>query len=1804
MHTRSSGPPDTKPFSEPEREFHRRLRQLQVPLSELVSVVVMADLRTVADHISVAPTTVRSSITLPTVEANNWTIPPTLINTIAHSVQFHGMRDEDPHAHLTKFDRVCSTFCLNGVTAEAIKLRLFPFSLTDQAAIWLDSLAPGTITSWTELQTKFLQKYFPPAKTARLRNLIYAFTEQPGESFFETWDRFKGLLNKCPHHGLEDWRVVEKFYNGISEATRRLLDSTAGGNMMKTKTATECLEMMEDLATSTYTEPGSRDVTAVSKGIHTVDSSVALAAQVESLAKMVKDIQVKITSKCEICRGGHETIDCPVGSEEELSFVQNQGRGQGYNSGWQPRQPSNWRSGNPPGFAPRQSLFQTPSDGQSSGESKSELSEFLKRNEESQSRTNKLLESIVMQGEARHQEQLKKNQEFELMFRNQGSTIQSLERTMGEMANRLTDRPTGSFPSSTQVNPNATAKAVTTRSGRKLEVEKRVVVVEEPVDEEIEMETPAGDAHPRLHPTSTAQSSESSGEKKKEKESPRVYKPTAPYPGRLLAKSDSEQYARFLEMLKKLHVNLPFVEALAKMPKYAKFLKDLLTNKKKLEELSTVILSEECSAVLQNKLPKKMTDPGSFTIPCLIGDLTVSHALADLGASINLMPYSIFAKLNLGEPTPTRMSLQLADRSVKFPRGIVENMLVKVDKFVFPVDFVILDMDEDSKVPLILGRPFLATARALIDVFDGKLTLRVDDDAITFDIQRSMKHTPQHDDTLYFIDTLMSHVGSFLGEICRRESIETQMLGVDIEGIELTEFDLEQDPPLPFSEPSIRSEFSETSKVFEVLERETLEEKPSVEIPPPVELKELPSHLEYAFLGEGSQLPVIVSSSLTEEEKEKLMVVLRAHKHAIAWKLVDIKGINPSFCTHKILMEDEYRPVVQPQRRLNPNMQDVVKKEVLKLLDAGLIYPISDSAWVSPVQVVPKKGGMTVVMNEKNELIPTRTVTGWRVCIDYRRLNDATRKDHFPLPFIDQMLERLSGQQFYCFLDGFSGYFQIPIAPEDQEKTTFTCPYGTFAYRRMPFGLCNAPATFQRCMVAIFQELIKDSMEVFMDDFSVFGSSFDSCLHNLDRVLARCEETNLMLNWEKCHFMVREGIVLGHKISRAGLEVDQAKVDTISKLPPPTSVKSVRSFLGHAGFYRRFIRDFSKIARPMTQLLEKDRPFEFSDECVRAFELLKEKLISAPILVAPDWSLPFEVMCDASDFAVGAVLGQRREKHFHPIYYASKTLNDAQENYTTTEKELLAVVFACDKFRSYLVLSKTIVFTDHAALRYLFAKKDAKPRLIRWILLLQEFDIEIQDKKGAENVAADHLSRLESSESERSRAGKIGDSFPHESLMFVRAHEEGYPWFADFANYLSTGELPHKIPYQQKKKFFADLRFYIWEDPYLFRIGADQMIRRCVTSPETRSILEHCHSGPAGGHYGGAYTAKRVFDAGFYWPTIFKDAHEFVRSCDACQRAGNISSRNEMPQNPIQVVEIFDIWGIDFMGPFPMSRGSRYILVAIDYVSKWVEAKALSTNSARVVVKFLRELFARFGTPKAIISDRGTHFCNAQMEKVLKRYGVTHRLSTAYHPQTSGQVENANRGIKRILEKTVGHSRCDWADNLDDALWAFRTAYKTSIGTTPFRMIYGKACHLPVELEHRAYWALRKVNLDMDVAGKHRFLQIHELEELRDEAYEKSWAYKEKTKQLHDRHIKSVKEFKCGDKVLLYNSRLRLFPGKLKSRWTGPHVVTNVFPYGTVEIENNEGQRFKVNGHRLKIYIEGKPEEREGETIDLPEVGM
>nr|GEV33629.1 reverse transcriptase domain-containing protein [Tanacetum cinerariifolium] len=725
------------------------------------------------------------------------------------------------------------------------------------------------------------------------------------------------------------------------------------------------------------------------------------------------------------------------------------------------------------------------------------------------------------------------------------------------------------------------------------------------------------------------------------------------------------------------------------------------------------------------------------------------------------MPLSIWKKLSLPELTPTRMTLGLADRSITRPKGVVEDVFVKVRKFHFPIDFVVVDFEADPRVPLILKRSFLRTDRALIDVYG--VGEEYAQEILGFSNNSSggnptSNSEPILSDSSHFLtpfegsDFILEEIEAYLKD----ESISPKIdhADCDLEGdICLIKKLLNNDP-------------------FQLL---------------PMDLKQ----------GE------VVKVKLSIEELSELELKIYHLIWAIAWKVTDIKGIDPRFCTHKILMEEDYKPAVQSQRRVNPKIHEVIKKEVIKLLDAG--------------------------------------------------------------------------NEFYCFLDGFSGYFQIPINPPDQEKTTFTC----------------------------WKQILKKKTKT------------------------RPKTTKLSTKW---------------KISK------------------------------------------------------KTKPFEAK----------KSKL---------------------------EVLGQRKTKHFQPIHYASNTMTKAQIYDTTTEKEMFAAVYAFEKFRPYLVLSKSIVYTDHLALKYLLSKKDDKPRLIRWVLLLQEFDIIIRDKKGKENLAADHLSRLENPHKDVFKNKDINESFPLETLGKI-----------------SSGS-----------------------------------------------------------------TSWQNFSKG-------RDASERYSSC-----------------------EFFYVWGIDFIRPIPSSRGNRYILVAVDYLSKWVEAKALPTNDARVVVKFLKSFFARFETPRAIISDRGTLFCNDKFAKVMSKYGVTHRLATAYHPQTSRQVEVSNRGLKRILERTVGENRSSWSEKLDDTLWAFRTAYKTPIGCTSYKLVYGKSCHLPIKLEHKAYWALKHVNFDLKTMSDHQKLQLNELNELRDQAYENSLIYKEKTKKLHDSKIKN-RIFNVGDRVLLFNYRLKIFSRKLKTR--------------------------------------------------------
>ncbi|GJS81255.1 reverse transcriptase domain-containing protein [Tanacetum coccineum] len=653
---------------------------------------------------------------------------------------------------------------------------------------------------------------------------------------------------------------------------------------------------------------------------------------------------------------------------------------------------------------------------------------------------------------------------------------------------------------------------------------------------------------------------------------------------------------------------LSFADALLHMPKFAPMFRKLLNNKDKVIELIKTPVNENCSAVILKKFPKKLRDPDRFLIPCDFPEFDDCLDLVDLGASINLMPLSVWEKLNLLDLTKTRMILKLADQMISTPTGIAKDVFVKVRTFLFLADFGVVNYIADPRVPLILGRPFLRTARGLIDVHGEQMTLGHDDQSITFKVGDTKTFSYNTIELVRGVDvidvaceefaqellgflnnskngnptptlepilsTSPTSLTPFEGSDFILEEIEACLTSKSIlPRINDADFDPKED--LLTLERLLNSDPTSTLYPEEKIFEELKVVKPSSDELPYLELKDLPPHLEYTFLEGIDKLPVIIAKDLKDEDKTALLKVLRSHKHVIAWKRSDIKGIDP-------------------------------------------------------------KG-----------------------------------------------------------------------------------------------------------MMAIFHDMIEETMEVFMDDLSVFGDSFSSCLSYLDKMLKRCEDTNLVLNSEKCYFMVKEGIFLGHKISKSGIEVDKAKVDVIAKLPHPTTVKGVRSFLGHARFYRRFIPDFSKISRPMTHLLEKETPFFFSKECVEAFNALKKKLTKAPILVTPDWDLPFEIMGDASDFAVGAVLGQ---------------------------------------------------------------------------------------------------------------------------------------WMSS----------------QQKNKFFKDVKHYFWDDPYLFKICADQVIRRCVFGQEAHDILMACHNGPTGGHHGANYTAKKVFDAGFYWPTIYRDAHDLVTRCDACQRQGKISQRDEM----------------------------------------------------------------------------------------------------------------------------------------------------------------------------------------------------------------------------------------------------------------------------------------------------------------------
>nr|GEZ59990.1 retrovirus-related Pol polyprotein from transposon 17.6 [Tanacetum cinerariifolium] len=923
--------------------------------------------------------------------------------------------------------------------------------------------------------------FFPPSKTTNIRNEIMRFQQRFDESFYEAWDRFNELLRACPHHVFSELHHLDTFYNALNVNDQDSLNSATG---------------------------------VVSK-VSTSSSTPAISFDVAERKDMVRALL--LDKKNQSSAPAPSPTPAPIKAVEP-NYV-TCGGAHSY---------QNWS-----GTLPSNTITNPKED----------------------------LKGITTRSGVAYQ----------------GPTIPTPSKVVKQGTEVTKDQvQTPSSQSTAPVQPPVVQSETQT-------------LVFEPVV------APVSALMPNL-------------------------KPSIPYPSRhdneRCRDQANEQIEKFYEIFKDMSFEISFTYALILMPKFASTLKALIGNKEKLSEMARTSMNEHCLAVILNKFPRKLGDPDKFLIPCEFPGMDECLALADLGASINLMPLFMWEGLSLSELTPTCMTLKLADRSVSKPIGIAKDVSVKVGVFHFPADFVVVDFEPDPRVPLILGRCFLKTDRALIDVHKGELTLRIGNEAISYNLDQTsrysanynqimtnkidkelkvceaktvkssvdeppkveLKDLPPHleyaflegdnklpdvisnelgdEDKSALIKVLKSHKRAITWKLSDIQAQHDAFLGLeddpnlpefnpfyyDPEGdILLLEAILNSEPlpPLPNHEQYMPS-FKKELKVYEA---KTV--KSSVDEPPEVELKDLPPHLEYAFLEGDNKLPIIIAKELGDEEKSALVMVLKSHKRAIAWKLSDIQGINPEFYTHKILMEEDYKPAVQHQRRVNPKIYDVIKKEVEKLLDAGLIYPISDSPWVSP-------------------------------------LNEATRKDHFPLPFMDQMLKRLAGNEYYYFLNGFSGYFQIPINPRDQEKTTFTCPYGTFAYRRMPFGLCNAPGTFQRCMLAIFHDMVEKRMEVFMNDFSVFGNSFENCLSRLDKCSKGVKTPIYVLTGRRAILWSKRALSPAIRFLRMGLRLAKPKsmsllnylIPQLSKVFGVFSVTPVLPTI-HSRFFQNFPTDDS-----------------------------------------------------------------------------------------------------------------------------------------------------------------------------------------------------------------------------------------------------------------------------------------------------------------------------------------------------------------------------------------------------------------------------------------------------------------------------------------------------------------------------------------------------------------------------------------------------------------------------------------------------
>lgn len=868
----------------------------------------------------------------------------------------------------------------------------------------------------------------------------------------------------------------------------------------------------------------------------------------------------------------------------------------------------------------------------------------------------------------------------------------------------------------------------------------------------------------------------------------------------------------------------------------------------------------------------------------------------------------------------------------------------------------------------------------------------------------------------------------------------------------------------------------------------------------------------------------MINNSLSSVEQCELLKTLAPYASTFDFAQGDHSfSVPASRLQHRINTGDA-TPIRQKPYRVSPSERKIINDQAQEMLSKGVIRE-SSSPWAAPVILVKKKDN------------------SWRFCVDYRRLNAVTKKDVYPLPRIDDAIDCLHSASYFSSLDLRSGYWQIPVHPSDKEKTAFVTPDGLFEFNVMPFGLCNAPATFERFMDTILRGLKWEICMCYLDDIIIYGTTFSEHNQRLGIVLDRIQKAGLVLNSKKCHFAERQAIVLGFLVDKDGIRPDPQKISAVRGFVTPRSLKDLRSFLGLCSYFRRFIKDFAQLSHPLNCLLQKDTPFVWTPECEAAFQQLKFLLTSSPVLRHFNPAAPTELHTDASGVGVGAVLVQLNSGAQHVIAYASRTLTKAERNYTVTELECLAVIFAVQKFRPYLYGRHFSIITDHHSLCWLVGLRDPSGRLARWALRLQEYDFSVSYKSGRRHTDADCLSRLPVP------APPCDDDHFDDCLASLST---AIPTASNLKEeQLKDSSLKTMFDAAQRAQPSCP---FVVRDGLLFKrnYSVDGARFLLVVPASLRAAILHAtHDDPTAGHLGFVRTLHRL-KQNFYWPGMRRFAKQYVAGCLQCQRHKRPGSPSPGPLHPVTPpTSPFEQVGIDLLGPLPKSStGHRWIIVCVDYLTRYVETASLVAATAEDVSAFLlHSVILRHGAPRVIISDRGRQFTADVLEELLRLCGSVSRHSTAYHPQTNGLTERTNRTLTNMLSMYVTSDQKNWDTVLPFVTYAYNTAKHEITGYAPFFLLYVRAPRtfldsiLPFSPHHH-------LSLAQTLCRAEEARRLSRIRTLSSQARTKA--------RYDDRHPPVA--FTPGEQVWLWTPvRKKGLHQKFLSTYSGPFVVLSRF---------------------------------------------